>query len=84
MLGESRCIMPKSKRKYFQDPLFDQFRSDTCYVCCQKIAAAHQGVCVGQGLWRHLICKPGSRRWSASDVEGRLARRAVEKTEEGV
>ncbi len=76
--------MPKSKRrKYFQAPLFDQFRSDTCYVCCKKISA-HKGVCVGQGLWRHLTCKPGSRSWSGSDVEGRLARIAEQKVEEDI
>jgi hypothetical protein len=61
------------KKKYFQDPLFDEFRSDTCYVCCRKIAAG-KGICVGQGLWRHGDCKPGSRSWSASDVDGRLAK----------
>jgi hypothetical protein len=83
MIGERRCDMPKSKRKkYFQDPLFDQFRGDTCYVCCRKIPA-HKGVCVGQGLWRHLTCKPGSRSWSWSDVEGRLARNCREKPGEG-
>ncbi len=72
-----------SKRKsYFQDPLFDQFRSDTCYVCCKKIQS-DKGVCVGQGLWRHPACKPGSRSWSGNDVEGRLARKAGEKVGEG-
>jgi hypothetical protein len=71
------------QRKYFQDPLFDQFRSDTCYVCCKKIDAG-KGVCVGQGLWRHLTCKPGSRSWSGNDVEGRLARMSGDKAGEGV
>lgn len=61
------------RKKYFQDPLFDQFRKDTCYVCCKTIKP-DKGVCVGQGLWRHLSCKPGSRSWSGSDIEGRLAR----------
>jgi hypothetical protein len=61
------------KKRYFQDPLFDEFKNDTCYVCCSKIPAG-KGICVGQGLWRHADCKPGSRRWSASDVDGRLAK----------
>jgi hypothetical protein len=38
---------------------------------------------VGQGLWRHPACKPGSRSWSGHDVEGRLARKAGEKAGEG-
>jgi hypothetical protein len=66
--------MPQGKKRlYFQDPLFDEFKSDTCYVCCKNIAA-DSGVCVGQGLWRHLGCKPGSRKWTVSDVDGRLAK----------
>ena len=66
--------MAQAKKKlYFQDPLFDEFRSDTCYVCCRKIAA-NEGVPVGQGLWRHPGCKPGSRKWAVSDIDGRLAR----------
>lgn len=74
--------MPRTKRiAYFQDPLFDQFKSDTCYVCCKKIASS-QGICVGQGLWRHPACKPGSRSWSGNDVEGRLARAGNEKERE--
>jgi len=74
--------MTKTKRRrYFQDPLFDQFRNDICYVCCRSIPP-NKGICVGQGLWRHQACKPGSRSWSGSDVEGRLARRSGEKTGE--
>ena len=63
----------EKKRRYFQDPLFEEFKSDTCYVCCRWIPAG-KGIGVGQGLWRHADCKPGSRRWSASDVDGRLAK----------
>jgi len=62
--------MKSKRKKFFQDPLFDQFRSDTCYVCCQKIPA-RKGVCVGQGLWRHQGCKPGSRRWADSGLDER-------------
>lgn len=74
--------MQKSKqKKYFQDPLFEQFKGDTCYVCCKKIPS-EKGVCVGQGLWRHQSCRPGSRSWLGSDVEGRLARVSTEKVGE--
>ena len=63
----------QEKKRYFQDPLFEEFRSDTCYVCCKRIAPS-KGVCVGQGLWRHEGCKPGSRKWLQSSIETRLAR----------
>ncbi|OPY59646.1 MAG: hypothetical protein A4E57_04679 [Syntrophorhabdaceae bacterium PtaU1.Bin034] len=61
------------KNRYFQDSLFEEFRSDTCYVCCRKIPP-NKGVCVGQGLWRHVGCKPGSRQWSSSCIEDRIAK----------
>jgi hypothetical protein len=66
--------VPKQGTKtYFQDPLFEEFRSDTCYVCGKRIVAPHKGVCVGQGLWRHEGCKPGSRKWSQSGIGTRHA-----------
>ncbi len=65
--------MKTKKKPYFQDPLFDQFKGDTCYVCCRRISN-EKGVCVGQGLWRHEACKPGSRSWTVSDIDGRLTR----------
>ena len=61
------------KNRYFQDTLFEEFKGDTCYVCCRRIRA-NKGVCVGQGLWRHAGCKPGSSKWSRSAVEERAAR----------
>ncbi|MGA3174720.1 MAG: hypothetical protein ABSE25_09900 [Syntrophorhabdales bacterium] len=60
-------------KRYFQDPLFEEFRADTCYVCCRRIRPK-KGICVGQGLWRHAGCRPGGRRWSESSIEARLAR----------
>ena len=63
----------KGKKRYFQDPLFEELRSDTCYVCCRRILA-EKGICVGHGLWRHEKCKPGSRKWSESSVDERHAR----------
>ena len=68
-----RSFMKGRRKRFFQEPLFEQFRGDTCYVCCRKIPA-NKGICVGQGLWRHLGCKPGSRRWADSGLEERLAR----------
>lgn len=61
------------KKRYFQDALFEEFRADTCYVCCRRIRT-NKGICVGQGLWRHASCKPGSRTWSKSGVDSRAAR----------
>jgi hypothetical protein len=54
-----------SKTKYFQEPLFKELKKDYCYVCCRRIGK-DEGICVGQGLWRHRKCKPGSRRWLKS------------------
>ena len=62
-----------TRKRYFQDALFDEFKGDTCYVCCRRIPKL-RGVCVGQGLWRHQGCKPGSRRWAASGLDERVAR----------
>lgn len=65
--------MPGQKKKYFQDPLFQEFQADTCYVCCERIQDG-KGVCVGHGLWRHVNCKPGSRKWSGSNIEERITK----------
>jgi hypothetical protein len=65
--------MGNKKARYFQDPLFEEFQSDTCYVCCGKIPE-NKGVCVGHKLWRHVNCKPGSKRWSESNLEDRHAK----------
>ncbi len=61
----------RKKIKGFQEPLFQELRKDTCYVCCRRIEE-NKGVCVGNGLWRHLNCKPGSRSWAESSMETRL------------
>jgi len=52
----------KPKRKYYQEPLFDELRRDTCYVCYERIKK-DEGIYIGQNLWRHKKCKPGGRRW---------------------
>ena len=72
-MGVLLDVPRQETKRYFQDPLFDEFRSDTCYVCCKSIAP-NKGICVGQGLWRHEGCKPGSRKWSQSSIESRHAR----------
>jgi hypothetical protein len=36
--------------------------------------APNKGICVGQGLWRHAACKPGSRKWAQSNMETRNGR----------
>jgi hypothetical protein len=63
----------KERKRYFQDSLFVELQADICYVCCRKIAPS-QAVCVGQGLWRHRTCKPGSRKWSQNSPEERRSR----------
>ena len=32
------------KNRYFQDTLFEEFKGDTCYVCCRRIRA-------NKGVW---------------------------------
>lgn len=53
------------KQKHFQEPLFTELKKDYCYVCYQRIKK-DEGICVGQDLWRHQKCKPGSRKWLKS------------------
>ncbi len=65
--------MAGQKKRYFHDPLFAEFQHDTCYVCCKRIED-NTGICVGRGLWRHINCKPGSRKWSGSSIEERMAK----------
>ncbi len=67
-------VPKQGKQRYFQDALFEEFRSDTCYVCCKRIEP-DKGIAVGQGLWRHEGCKPGSRKWSQSNIGSRSALR---------
>jgi hypothetical protein len=56
-----------SKPAYYQEPLFDELRRDTCYVCCERIKK-DDGVYIGNKLWRHKKCKPGGRSWLRSRV----------------
>jgi hypothetical protein len=46
----------KQKQKYLQEPLFPEMKEDLCYVCYTWIR--HDGVYIGNGMWRHQKCKP--------------------------
>ena len=58
----------KTSRKYYQEPLFDEMRRDTCYVCHERIKKNDESVYIGKNLWRHKKCKPGGRKWLKSGV----------------
>ncbi|HOL06533.1 MAG TPA: hypothetical protein PK864_09880 [Syntrophorhabdaceae bacterium] len=47
----------KKIRRYIQDPLFEELRKDTCYLC-QKRIKRNDGIKVGKNLWRHKKCNP--------------------------
>jgi len=47
----------KAKILYFQEPLFEEFKKDICYVC-NKWIKKDTGLNVGKGVWRHTRCKP--------------------------
>ena len=57
----------KSKPQYDQEPLFDELRRDTCYVCRERIKG-DDGLYIGKKLWRHKKCKPGGRNWLKSRI----------------
>ncbi len=47
----------KAKLHYFQEPLFEEFKKDICYICHRWIKK-NEGQNVGKGVWRHTKCKP--------------------------
>jgi hypothetical protein len=57
----------KRHHAYYQEPLFNELRRDTCYVCHERIAG-DDGLYIGKDLWRHKKCKPGGRSWLKSRV----------------
>ncbi|MBA4418737.1 MAG: hypothetical protein C0392_12640 [Syntrophus sp. (in: bacteria)] len=57
----------KSKNKYYQEPLFEELRKDTCYVCYDRIKK-DEGIYIGNSLWRHKKCKPGGHNWLKSKI----------------
>jgi hypothetical protein len=57
----------KSKYRYYQEPLFEELKKDTCYVCYERIKK-DEGVYIGNSLWRHKRCKPGGHSWQKSKV----------------
>ncbi|MHB8109608.1 MAG: hypothetical protein ACYDHW_06200 [Syntrophorhabdaceae bacterium] len=57
----------KKKTFYYTEPLFDELKKDYCYVCGQKIKT-DEGLNVGNHMWRHKRCKPGSATWLRSAV----------------
>ncbi len=57
----------KKKTLYYTEPLFEEFRKDYCYVCGQRIKE-NEGLCVGNGTWRHKRCRPGSAHWQRSPL----------------
>jgi hypothetical protein len=56
-----------SKQKYFQESLFQEYKKDYCYVCYGRIRK-DEGIYIGNDMWRHKKCKPGSSRWLKSKV----------------
>jgi hypothetical protein len=60
-------VARRPKQKYFQEPLFDELRRDTCYVCYGRIEK-DKGIYIGKNLWRHEKCKPGGRSWLKSKI----------------
>ncbi len=57
----------KKKTLYYTEPLFEELRKDYCYVCGQRIKE-NEGLCVGNGTWRHKRCRPGSAHWQRSSL----------------
>jgi hypothetical protein len=55
------------KQKYFQEPLFHELKKDYCYVCYERIKK-NEGIYIGNDMWRHKKCKPGSNRWLKSKI----------------
>jgi hypothetical protein len=47
----------KTNVLYIQEPLFEEFKKDICYVC-RKWIKKDDGLNVGKGVWRHVKCKP--------------------------
>ncbi len=39
-----------------------------CYVCGKKVKATEKSIYIGNGLYRHTDCAPGSPNWMESDV----------------
>jgi hypothetical protein len=54
--------------KYLQEPLFQEFKQDVCYVCYGRIKKDEERVNIGHNTWRHKKCKPGGRAWQKSRV----------------
>ncbi len=60
--------MPARKKTlYYTEPLFDELKKDYCYVCGRRIKD-DEGLHVGNKMWRHKRCKPGSAHWMQSAV----------------
>ncbi|MBP8625345.1 MAG: hypothetical protein KBI10_01440 [Syntrophorhabdales bacterium] len=47
----------KKIRLYIQEPLFEEFKKDTCYLCHKRIKGK-DGLKVGESLYRHKKCNP--------------------------
>ena len=57
----------KTKRWCYQEPLFDEMKRETCFVCSERIKKG-EGIYIGKNLWRHKKCKPGGRSWAKSGI----------------
>jgi hypothetical protein len=55
------------KTLYYTEPLFEEMRKDYCYVCGKRIKE-NEGLCVGNSVWRHKRCRPGSAHWQKSSL----------------
>lgn len=42
-------------------------KKDYCYVCYERIKK-DEGLYIGNDMWRHKKCKPGSNRWLKSKI----------------
>ena len=57
----------RKKTLYYTQPLFEELKKEYCYVCGQRIKK-DEGLHVGNGIWRHKKCKPGSSPWLRSSL----------------
>jgi len=65
--GKGKPVPAKKKTLYYTEPLFEDLKKDYCYVCGKRIKQ-NEGLHIGNNLWRHKVCKPGSAHWLRSTV----------------
>ncbi len=65
--GKEKPVPAKKKALYYTEPLFEDLKKDYCYVCGKRIKE-NEGLHIGNNLWRHKVCKPGSAHWLRSSL----------------